>query len=225
MSQILVVDDDPHIREVVAFALQRAGYVVRQANDGAQALRAVEAVEPDLIVLDIVMPELDGTEVCRTLRKTSKVPIIFLSSRDDEIDKVVGLELGSDDYVTKPFSPAELVSRVRAVLRRSQPGHGVPTHQVMSRGLLRLDMDAFRATYDGKDVVLTVTEFGLLRTLLATPSKVFSRDELMQRAYDDTTVVSDRTIDSHMRRVRQKFASVGADVVETVHGVGYKLRG
>jgi len=228
---ILVVDDDPHIREVVRFALEKAGFRTAEAGDGAQALTQVAALKPALLILDIVMPELDGTEVCRAIRRSSSVPIVFLSSRDDEVDRIIGLELGGDDYVTKPFSPRELVARVRAVLRRSaaladsyQTARGTTQEQRLIRhGRLTLDLDRFQAFWGEREVVLTVTEFGLLRTMLGYPGKVFSRDELISGAYDQETYITDRTIDSHVRRVRRKFADAGGDPVETVHGVGYKL--
>ncbi len=235
---VLVVDDDPAIREVVGFALRKAGFRTEEAADGREALVQFGRLAPSLLVLDINMPELSGTDVCRTIRGTSSVPIVFLSSNDDEIDRVLGLELGGDDYVTKPFSPRELVARVRAVLRRAAGASGsggagsdaglataaeVDDAGVLEHGPLRVDSDRFLATFAGTPVTLTVTEFGLLRTLLRRPSKVFTRDELMAGAYSDYTVVSDRTIDSHVRRVRRKFAAVGCEVIETVHGLGYRL--
>ena len=228
---ILVVDDDPHIREVVRFALDKAGFRTAEAEDGVQALSRVAELKPALLVLDIVMPELDGTEVCRAIRRSSSLPIVFLSSRDDEVDRIIGLELGGDDYVTKPFSPRELVARVRAVLRRTtaladKPPAANGTNQeqrLIRHGSLTLDLDRFQAFWGEREVVLTVTEFGLLRTLLGYPGKVFSRDELINGAYDQETYITDRTIDNHVRRVRRKFADAGGDPVETVHGVGYKL--
>jgi len=222
MAKVLVVDDDRHIREVIVFALGEAGFETTEASDGAQALAAFERSASDLVVLDIVMPELDGTEVCRRLRARSSVPIVFLTSRDDEIDRVLGLELGGDDYLTKPFSPLELVARVRAVLRRTQPA-AAPESRRVSHGKLTLDLDRFTVDWNGREAPLTVTELGVLRTLLGRPGKVYSRDELMDRAYDETTVVSDRTIDSHVRRVRAKLAALGADPIETVHGAGYRI--
>jgi two-component system OmpR family response regulator len=228
---ILIVDDDPHIREVVRFALENAGYVTAQAADGREAVEQFLAVRPDLVVLDILMPEMDGTEVCRQIRLQSVTPIIFLTSRDEEVDRIVGLELGGDDYVTKPFSPRELVARVKAVLRRAESNHAVtgPPEKTLSaksvfrHGLLELDLDRFEAHWDGKPVVLTITEFGMLRTLLSYPGKVFTRDELISAAYTYDNIVTDRTIDSHIRRVRRKFAEAGADPIETVHGLGYRL--
>lgn len=223
MPKILIVDDDPHIREVLRFALEKDGFGVCEAVNGAQALERHAAERPDLVVLDILMPEMDGTEVCRRLRRDHATPIVFLSSRDDEVDRILGLELGGDDYVTKPFSPRELVARVRAVLRRgASPAAGGET-PVMVHGRLRLDAEAFKVWWTETEVVLTVTEFGILRTLLRRPGKVFSREELINAAYDFHNVVSDRTVDSHVRRLRAKLAAAGADAVETVHGVGYKL--
>jgi two-component system OmpR family response regulator len=180
-----------------------------------------------------MMPEMDGTDVCRKLRQDSSIPIVFLSSKDDEIDRVVGLELGGDDYVTKPFSPRELVARVKAVLRRSGDGGNgaskdakVPDERdgrLIEHGKLKLDLDRYKAFWGDSEVDLTKTEFGVLQTLMGFPGKVFSRNELMDGAYDHGTVVSDRTIDSHVRRVRRKFEEVGQNPIETVHGLGYKL--
>jgi two-component system OmpR family response regulator len=222
MPKILIVDDEPHIRDVLRFALSREGFAVVEAEDGAQGLALALAEAPDLIVLDIMMPELDGTEMCRRLRRDSRVPIIFLSSRDDEIDRILGLELGGDDYVAKPFSPRELVARVKAVLRRgvAPPVAATPA---LKHGQLQLDIESFRVFWAGAEVVLTVTEFALLRTLVERPGKVFSRDALMDGAYALDHYVSDRTVDSHIRRIRAKFQALGGAPVETVHGLGYKL--
>jgi two-component system OmpR family response regulator len=223
MPKILLIDDDSRIRDVIRFALAREGFAVIEAEDGAQGLSLAEKEAPDLIVLDIMMPELDGTEVCRRLRRTSRVPIIFLSSRDEEIDRVLGLELGGDDYVSKPFSPRELVARVKAVLRRVGAERPHPEPAELRHGKLRLDLEGFRAFWNESEVVLTVTEFALLRTLAERPGKVFSRDTLMNGAYGLDHYVSDRTVDSHIRRVRAKFQSVDGVPVETMHGLGYKL--
>ena len=223
---VLVVDDDPHIREAVRFALQKAGFSVHEASNGVECLRRFDEVHPALVVLDILMPEMDGTDACRALRSRSQVPIVFLSSKDDEVDRIVGLELGGDDYVTKPFSPRELVARVRAVLRRSSPpeakGPDKPRGR-MTHGRLVLDLDRFEAHWKDQLVVLTVTEFGILRTLMGHPGRVYTRAELMEGAYEEDNIVSDRTMDSHVRRVRRKFADLGADPIETVHGFGYRL--
>ncbi len=222
-KRILVVDDDPHIREVVMFALEKAGMQGVAAADGAQALERA-AQSPDLIVLDISMPELDGLEVCRRLRKTSDVPILFLSSRDEEIDRIVGLELGGDDYVTKPFSPRELIARINAILKRRTGGAAPAKQPVLAHGNVSIDTVSYTASCAGKTVPLTATEFMLLLALFRHPNKVFTRDELMDQAYDVNITVSDRTIDSHIRRIRSKFASCGAnDVIATNHGIGYKL--
>ncbi len=223
MPKILIVDDDPHIREVLRFALEKDGFSVGEAANGAQALERHAAERPDLIVLDILMPEMDGTEVCRRLRRDHATPIVFLSSRDDEVDRILGLELGGDDYVTKPFSPRELVARVRAVLRRGTSAVTEGDSPVLTHGRLRLDAERFKVWWAETEVTLTVTEFGILRTLLRRPGKVYSREELIGAAYDFHNVVSDRTVDSHVRRLRAKLAAAGADPVETVHGVGYKL--
>ena len=225
MHKVLVVDDDPGIRDVVCFALQKAGYATTTAADGEQALARFAADPPALVVLDILMPELDGVEVCRRLRADARgraVPIVFLSSKDDEVDRIVGLEVGGDDYVAKPFSPRELVARVRAILRRaSQPAPEAGRR--LAHGRLALDAGKYQAFWDDREIALTLTEFGILRALLRRPGHVCTRDALMNEAYELHRIVSDRTIDSHVRRVRAKFAALGADPVETVHGVGYKL--
>ncbi len=236
MTRVLIVDDDPAIREVVRIALGRDGYATAEAADGAAALAQFAAARPDLVVLDVMLPELDGTEVCRALRRRSTVPILFLSSRDTEVDRIVGLEIGGDDYLTKPFSPRELVARVRALLRRATPAASGATEApapaatetfakpaVLVHGRLRLDLESLRVTWDGQGVPLTATELGVLRTLMARPGRVFSRDELMDRAYVSERVVSDRTIDSHVRRVRAKFAQLGAAPIETLPAFGYRL--
>lgn len=225
MHKILIVDDDPHIREVLRFALEKAGFKTQEAEDGKQALTHFKTLDPDLVVLDIMMPEMDGTDVCRGLRQDSRVPIIFLSSKDEEVDRIIGLELGGDDYVTKPFSLRELVARVRAILRRtSEPPATTDTPRILQHGQLTLDQDQFKVYWQDQEIVLTVTEFGILRTLLGRPGKVFAREELMSGAYDFHNIVSDRTIDSHVRRVRTKLSAVGANPIETVHGLGYKLK-
>lgn len=227
MHTILVVDDDAHIRDVIRFALEQTGMRVAEAGDGAEALEQFRSAGPDLVILDILMPEMDGLEVCRQLRKHADTPIVFLTSRDDEIDRVIGLEIGGDDYVVKPFSPRELVARVNAILRRLKKG-GSPVESVsgkpLGRGLVALDAQSHVATWDGEDVPLTAMEFSLLQAMLRHPTKAFTRDELMDRVYDQGVAVSDRTIDSHVRGVRAKFAALGGGhVIETVHGVGYKL--
>jgi len=223
MPKILVVDDDPHIRDLIRFALRKEGFEVAEAKDGQAALDMHKRAQPDLVILDILMPELDGTEVCRRLRKEAATPIIFLSSKDEELDRIVGLELGGDDYVTKPFSPRELVARVKAVLRRRPADLPPEAPRRIRTGALSLDLDAFTAQWDGAPLTLTVTEFGILRALAMHPGRVLTRDNLMDAAYDDRRFVSDRTIDSHVRRIRAKLRAAGGNPLETIHGLGYKL--
>jgi two-component system OmpR family response regulator len=224
--RILVVDDDPHIRDVICFALERAGMMTDRARDGAAALRQFRASAPDLVVLDIGMPELDGLEVCRELRKTSTVPILFLSARDEEIDRILGLEMGGDDYVTKPFSPRELVARVKVILRRTQGGEAeraLPA-AALSHGVLSLEPARHAAAYDGVPVQLTAMELGILKHLVARPAHVLTRQQIIDASHAANIHVSDRTIDSHVRNIRAKFQRAGGeDVVETVHGVGFRL--
>lgn len=225
-KKILVVDDDPHIREVVTFALEKAGMTAVSAKDGREALGLFRAEQPVLAILDISMPEMDGLALCKEVRKVSQVPILFLSSRDDEIDRVVGLEIGGDDYVTKPFSPRELVARVNAILKRANglPAANDADGEALAHGLILLEPEKFKVSFDGREVSLTSTEFNILRGMLARPEKVFERDNIIDMAYDDNIHVSDRTVDSHIRHVRQKFSAAGCkSVIETVHGVGYKL--
>jgi two-component system OmpR family response regulator len=227
---ILLVDDDPNILQVAGFAVAKAGYRTVTAKNGKQALELFHAEQPDLIVLDIVMPELDGVGVCRQIRSESNVPVIFLSSMDDEVDRIVGLELGADDYLTKPFSPRELVARIKAVLRRtdtrgetSTTGAGKEQRQLLEHGDMRLDLDCFRAFWKGQEVQLTATEFEIMRLLLSFPGKVFSREQLMARSSEAGAFVSDRTIDSHIRHIRDKFRKAGGEPIETVHSIGYKI--
>ena len=223
-KRILVVDDEPNIREVICFALERAGMTTITARNGAEALRVVQREAPSLIVLDIGMPELDGLEVCRQLRRTSEVPVLFLSARDEEVDRIVGLELGGDDYVTKPFSPRELVARVKAILKRTDARGTVDNAPALAWGRLRLDRLGHTVTFDGVPVAMTGREFAIVGALLTRPAMVFSRDQLMEAAYGPGIHVADRTIDSHVRNIRRKFAAAGcAVIVTTVHGVGFKL--
>jgi two-component system OmpR family response regulator len=210
---------------VVCFALEQAGFRTLSASDGEEALTQHASHKPDLIVLDILMPEVDGLDVCRRLRAESSVPIVFLSSRDEEIDRIIGLEIGADDYVVKPFSPRELVARVRANLRRvaSSQADAAAVQQRYVVGDLSVNCDTFEAHWSDRPLTLTQTEFQLLRTFAARPDIVFTRDVLMQGAYKTRRIVSSRTIDSHIRRLREKLLSVGAPGIQTVHGVGYKL--
>ena len=224
--RILTVDDDPHIREVINVALRKAGMAVVEARDGKEALARFASDAPDLIVLDIGMPELDGLEVCRQVRKSSDVPILFLTARDEEIDRVLGLEIGGDDYVTKPFSPRELVARVTVILRRVTPreANGRLATTALAQGGLSIDPTQHIAAFAGQRLQLTAIEFGILRALLSRPSAVFSREQLMAAAYQLNIRVSDRTIDSHIRNIRAKLAAANCDnAIETIHGVGFKL--
>ncbi len=220
-KHILVADDDQHIREVISFALEKAGMQVTLAEDGRQALELFRLNSVDLLVLDINMPEFDGLEVCREIRKTSELPILFLSSRDDEIDRILGLEIGGDDYVTKPFSPRELVARINVILKRMHTSN--KPESSLQHGKLVIYPEQHTATWSGTAINLTATEFAMLQLFVRSPNRVFSRDNIMDGAYNNI-YISDRTIDSHIRHIRQKFADVGCEaLIETVHGVGYKL--
>ncbi|MER8501301.1 response regulator transcription factor [Mesorhizobium sp. M0904] len=225
-NHILVADDDPHIREIICFALEKAGMKTLAVPDGAAALQAIERHAPDLVVLDIGMPEMDGLEVCRRLRHTSDLPVLFLSARDEEIDRVLGLEMGGDDYVTKPFSPRELVARVNVILRRSRPTPEPADDRQFSHGRLLLVPASHTASFDGKPLALTSIEFAILKGFLARPAHVLGRDMVMANAYAANIHVADRTVDSHIRNIRAKLAAVGCvDAIETVHGVGFRLGG
>jgi two-component system OmpR family response regulator len=224
--RILIVDDEGHIREVIRVALKKAGMDVIEARDGKEALSRFAADQPDLIVLDIGMPEFDGLDVCREVRRSSDVPILFLSARDEEIDRILGLEIGGDDYVTKPFSPRELVARVNVILRRLSPRNGDAKAgpAALSQGGLLINPEQHVASFSGTPLKLTAIEFGILRAFLTRPTSVFNREQLMRAAYQLNIQVSDRTIDSHIRNIRAKFAAQNCDsVIETIHGVGFKL--
>ena len=224
--RILIADDDPHIREVIRVALKKAGMGVVEARDGREALARFASETVDIIILDIGMPERDGLDVCRQIRKSSDVPILFLTARDDEIDRILGLEIGGDDYVTKPFSPRELVARVNVILRRVSSREADPrsAQTALTRGKLSIDPAQHAAAFGGKPLRLTAIEFGILRAFLSRPTAVFNRDQLMGAAYQFNIQVSDRTIDSHIRNIRAKLAAVGCDdAIETIHGVGFRL--
>jgi two-component system OmpR family response regulator len=222
-AHILIVDDDGHIREVMRFALEKAGHRVTEAPDGTRAYELLQREQFDLVVLDIVMPEDDGLTLCRKIRAQSRLPIIFVSSRDEELDRVLGLELGADDYLTKPFSPRELAARVAAVLRRTLPGPApAASAPPLVRGPIQLDVMRHACQVGGRELSLTVTEFELLRALLESPGRVLSRAQLVERAYGAVHYISDRTVDSHVRRLRAKLGDA-ASMLETVYGVGYRL--
>ena len=219
---IAIVDDEPLIQATLVSYFENAGFQVRAADtaDGLRRLMAREKI--DFVLLDIRLPDGDGLSLMRDIRAESDVPVILVTGRTEEADRIIGLELGADDYVTKPFSPRELVARVKAVLRRRAPAPP-PAITELRHNRLRLDLEGYRAFWDQTEVILTATEFALLRTLAERPGKVFSRDALMDGAYDDFRVVADRTLDSHVRRIRAKFQAAGGEPVETAHGLGYKL--
>lgn len=219
--KILIVDDDPRLRDLVRLALERAGHTVITAADGAQAQVHAAREAPDLIVLDVGLPEMDGFETCRRIRARSEVPILFLTARDDEIDRILGLELGADDYVTKPFSPRELIARVRAILKRTA---GPAPVARLDHGRLSLDPHARICRVDAVEVALTATEFGLLLRLMQDPMRLTPRTELVAGIWGARSAVSDRTLDSHLRNLRRKLAETGcADAIETVHGQGMRM--
>ncbi|MEM8754008.1 MAG: response regulator transcription factor [Pseudomonadota bacterium] len=230
MATIALVDDDRNILTSVQMALENEGYEVRAYTDGASALAAMNQTPPDMAVLDIKMPRMDGMELLRRLRQTTDMPVIFLTSKDEEIDEVLGLRMGADDYVRKPFSQRLLIERIRAVLRRREAqddgGERAEADKVLQRGKLVMDPLRHACTWDGKAVVLTVTEFLILHALAQRPGFVKSRDQLMDAAYDDQVYVDDRTIDSHIKRVRKKFRAVAEDFssIETLYGVGYRYK-
>lgn len=225
MPNILVVDDDPHIIDVICFALDKADHSHVTARNGTDALEKFQHEKPDLVILDVGLPEIDGLEVCRQLRKTSNVPILFLSARDEEIDRILGLEIGGDDYVTKPFSPRELIARISVILRRAnQQAAPEEPEDMLKVGELELDPNHRSLSFSGQAVELTAIEFNILKTLLARPRMAFTREQILNQAWPDNIHVSDRTIDSHVRNLRAKLASSGCrDAVETVHGIGFRL--
>ncbi len=247
-KHILVVDDEARIREVLQYALQKEGFSVTAVSDGNSAMAALAAGGIDLVVLDVMLPDIDGLEICRRIRSKSKTPILFLSAKGEEIDRIVGLELGGDDYLTKPFSPRELIARVRAVFRRindlqenTQPEAPSPTQtpaitttkntqstkrSLLSHGPIQLDIERHEARCENTLIQLTATEFGMLGALMERPGVVLSRGQLMQRAYRYDNFITERTIDTHIRRIRAKFRTAcGVDPIATVHGVGYKMQG
>ena len=231
MSNIALVDDDKNILASVSMLLEQEGYHVRSFSDPAAALTALTTTPPDLAILDIKMPRMDGLELLRRLRQNGDLPVIFLTSKDEEIDELMGLNAGADDYIRKPFSQRLLLERVRAVLRRAEakgtpPAPGEQKKEALVRGKLALDPQRHECTLDGKPVRLTVTEFLILQALAQRPGFVKSRDSLMDAAYDDQVYVDDRTIDSHIKRLRKKFKAVADDfdAIETLYGVGYRYK-
>ena len=223
MSQtIALVDDDRNILTSVSMTLEAEGFVVQTYKDGQEALREFSRNPPDIAVLDIKMPRMDGMELLGELRKRTDLPVIFLTSKDDELDEAMGLRMGADDYIKKPFSQRLLIERIRAVLRRREPQG--PTNEVLQRGNLTLDSTRHLCVWKDLHVNLTVTEFLLLQALARTPGHVKSRDQLIDAAYGEHIYVDDRTIDSHIKRLRRKFRQVDDDfsAIETLYGVGYR---
>ncbi|OGO20486.1 MAG: DNA-binding response regulator [Chloroflexi bacterium RBG_16_50_9] len=225
-GRILVVDDEPKIVSTVRAYLEREGYEALEASDGRKALDIFAQEKPDLIILDLMLPELDGLEVCRQIRRSSDVPIIMLTARQEDADKLIGLELGADDYVTKPFSPRELVARVKVVLRRARPTPAPATPSRIVLGDLAIDEERFEATCHGKSVALTATEFRILAALVRNAGMVLSRSRLLD-ILGETYEGYERTIDVHVKNLRRKLSELGSGKgcsITTVHGVGYKLQ-
>ncbi|QOG07638.1 MULTISPECIES: response regulator transcription factor [Aureimonas] len=231
MPTIALVDDDRNILTSVSIALESEGYRVETYTDGASALEGLQARPPHLAIFDIKMPRMDGMELLRRLRQKSDLPVIFLTSKDEEIDELFGLKMGADDYIRKPFSQRLLVERVKAILRRGAPRDatakpGANPEASLERGQLVMDQERHTCTWMGKPVTLTVTEFLILHSLAQRPGVVKSRDALMDAAYDEQVYVDDRTIDSHIKRLRKKFKAIDDDfdMIETLYGVGYRFR-
>ena len=228
-TKIALVDDDRNILTSVTMALEAEGFSVDTYRDGAEALRGLSGKPADLVVLDIKIPRMDGMELLAKLRRNSDVPAIFLTSKDDEVDEVLGLKMGADDYIRKPFSQRLLIERIRAVLRRAEgagEGGAGESRNAIVRGNLVLDPERHLCTWKGQPVQLTVTEFLILQALAQRPGHVKSRDQLMDAAYDDNIYVDDRTVDSHIKRLRKKFRGEDEefDGIETLYGVGYRYR-
>jgi two-component system, OmpR family, response regulator ChvI len=229
-STVVLVDDERNILTSLRMALEAEGYKVRTYNDGVAALEALTEEPADLGIFDIKMPRMDGMELLRRVRQQSDMPVIFLTSKDEEIDELFGLKMGADDYIAKPFSQRLVVERVRAILRRFQPKDGAGTQaeaaRILERGKLKLDPERHTCHWDNRPVTLTVTEFLILQALATRPGVVKTRDALMDAAYDDQVYVDDRTIDSHIKRLRKKFkqADDNFDVIETLYGVGYRFK-
>ena len=227
MPRVLLVEDEPAIADTLVYALETERFEVTHALTGRAALDAFAAEPHDFLILDIGLPDMSGLDVCRTLRETTTVPVLFLTARDGEIDRILGLELGGDDYVTKPFSPREIVARVRAILRRAQPAGETPAAEAPAPAVpLHHDATAMRIHCHGRALDLTAHEYKLLLVLLGQPGRVFTRDQLLDRAWDDPGAVTDRTIDAHVKSIRAKLRACqpGAeDFIQTRPGLGYLL--
>lgn len=223
MKKILVVDDEPKIIQLTQDYLENAGFSVISAGDGEDALVVIQAEKPDLVVLDLGLPGMDGLDVCRSIRKASNLPIIMLTARDEETDKLVGLELGADDYITKPFSPKELVARVRSVLRRSELAQ--EEREVIRVGDVTLDLPRMRVTVGGDEIDLTATEFQLLQALASQPGRIFTRSQLLNAVHGVAIESYERAIDAHIKNIRRKLEPVPREprYIQTVYGVGYRF--
>ncbi len=223
MKKILVVDDEPKIIQLTQDYLENAGFSVISAGDGERALAVIQAEKPDLVVLDLGLPGMDGLDVCRSIRKTSNLPIIMLTARDEETDKLVGLELGADDYITKPFSPKELVARVRSVLRRSELAQ--EEREVIRVGDVTLDSPRMQVTVGGEEIELTATEFQLLQALASQPGRIFTRSQLLNAVHGVAIESYERAIDAHIKNIRRKLEPVPHEprYIQTVYGVGYRF--
>ena len=224
--KVLVVEDDPRISDVLEYALKAEGHDVQKAQRGREAIELARNTSPALVVLDVGLPDIDGFEVCRSLRKFSDVPVIFLTSRSDEVDRVVGLEIGGDDYVVKPFSPRELLARIKAIRRRHERSGPAPKEtpgEVLRYGAIAIDLEKFRVQAGNREIILTAQEFKLLELLVRHPGRVFTREQVLNRAWGEGGLVTDRTIDVHIKSLRKKFGKL--DFIETVRGIGYRARG
>jgi len=218
-----VVDDEPKIIQLTQDYLENAGFSVMSAGDGERALTVIQVEKPDLVVLDLGLPGMDGLDVCRSIRKTSNIPIIMLTARDEETDKLVGLELGADDYITKPFSPKELVARVRSVLRRSELAQ--EEREVIRVGDVTLDLPRMRVIVGGEEIELTATEFQLLQALASQPGRIFTRAQLLNAVHGIAIESYERAIDAHIKNIRRKLEPVPREprYIQTVYGVGYRF--
>ena len=224
-THIVVVEDEPKIARLLADYLENDGYRVTLLADGAQAVETIRAQDPAFVILDLMLPGKDGLTICKELRQFSQVPVMMLTARVDEIDRLLGLELGADDYVCKPFMPREVVARVRTILRRVQRPTGSADGNELAYRHVRLDVDRHRCSVDGTAIELTPVEFRVLQALMSHPGRVFSRDSLMDSSYPDRRIVSYRTIDTHIKNLRRKLTRDGAsdDLIHSIYGVGYKI--
>jgi len=223
--EIFVVEDEPKIAQLLADYLQREGYQVTVLNEGTNAVETIRERQPSFLILDLMLPGKDGLSICKEVRQFSDQPIMMLTAKTDEIDRLIGLELGADDYVCKPFSPREVVARVKVILRRVQgPPAKIDENEITYRNV-SLYIDRFKCEVDGQDTDLTPVEFRMLKALMSHPGRVYSRESLMELAYDDRRIVSDRTIDTHIKNLRKKISEVssGDELIHSIYGVGYKI--